>query len=234
MTIHSDPEISPIDIPTSHADIFSEIQTALDSEIRSLINREKVGISSRFDIIEAEQKALRLDQSECRTKIDTTIQLLEKLEINSEVTSSRLDSLEARVDLIDINLKSYVDSHVRKVNRKIDESRISHDKEELNMFISNNVKNVLNSSAPATEVRELVKEIEAIKHKSQCDNMLMENMRTVVSEVKDQLDRSLDRSANISAPNLTMEPVNSQRKDRERDLTKNAIEGSARLIRQLT
>ena len=142
MTIHSDPEISPIDIPTSHADIFSEIQTALDSEIRSLINREKVGISSRFDIIETEQKALKLDQFECRTKIDTTIQLLEKLEINSEVTSSRLDSLEARVDLIDINLKSYVDSHVRKVNRKIDESRISHDKEErqrLNPTISTSI-----------------------------------------------------------------------------------------------
>ena len=139
MTIQSDPEISPNDIPTSHSDIFSEIQTALDSEVRSLINREKVGISSRFDFIEAEQKALKLDQFECRTKIDSTIQLLEKLETNSEVTSSRLDSLEARVDLININLKSYVDSHVRKVNRRIDESRISHDKEELNMFISNNV-----------------------------------------------------------------------------------------------
>ena len=99
------------------------------------------------------------------------------------------------------------------------------------MFISNNVKNVLNSSAPATEVRELVKEIEAIKHQSQCDNMLMENMRTVVSEVKDQLDRSLDRSINTSAPTSSIDPVNSQRKDRERDLTKNAIEGSARLIR---
>ena len=98
------------------------------------------------------------------------------------------------------------------------------------MFISNNVKNVLNSSAPATEVKELVKEIEAIKHKSKCDNMLMENMRTIVSEVKDQLDRSV----NTSAPNSSIEPVDSQRKDRERDLTKNAIEGSARLIRQLT
>ena len=86
-----------------------------------------------------------------------------------------MGSLEARVDLIDINLKSYVDSHVRKVNKKIDESRISQDKVELNLFISNNVKDVLNSSAPVVEVKELAKEIEAIKHQSQCDNMLIEN-----------------------------------------------------------
>ena len=94
--------------------------------------------------------------------------------------------------------------------------------------------NVLNSSAPATEVSELVKEIEAIKHQSQCDNMLIENMRTVVSEVKDQLDKSLDRSVNTSTSNISIEPVDNRRKDRERDLTRNAIEGSARLIRQLT
>ena len=135
--------------------------------------------------------------------------------------------------MIDINLKSYVDSHVRKVNKKIDESRISQDKEELNMFISNNVKDVLNSTALEAEVNKLVKEIEleAIKHQSQCDNMLIENMRTVVSEVKDQLDKSLERSANSSSSNISLGPIDNQRKDRERDLTRNAIEGSARLIR---
>ena len=234
ITVNSNPDSSPNDTPPSQSDILSEIQSALDNEVRSLINRERVGISSRFDFLEAEQRALKIDQSECRTKIDSTIQLLEKLETDSELTSSRLDSLEARVDLIDTNLKSYVDSHVRKVNKKIDESRIGQDKDDLNMFISNNVKNVLNSSAPATEVRELVKEIEAIKHQSQCDNMLIENMRTVVSEVKDQLDKSLDRSVNTSTSNISIEPVDNRRKDRERDLTRNAIEGSARLIRQLT
>ena len=234
ITVNSDPDSSPNDIQSSQSNIFSEIQTALDSDIRSLINREKLEISLKFDFLEAEQRTLRIDQAECRTKIDSTIHLLEKLETDSELTSSRLGSLEARVDLIDANLKSYVDSHLRRVNKKIDESRISQDKEELNMFISNNVKDVLNSSAPAAEVKELVKEIEAMKHQSQCDNMLIENMRTVVSEVKDQLDKSLERSVNTSASNISLGPVDNQRKDRERDLTRNAIEGSARLIRQLT
>ena len=64
--------------------------------------------------------------------------------------------------------------------------------------------------------------------------MLMENMRSVVSEVKDQLDKSLDRSALMSSSNTTLGTVDNGRRDRERDLTKNAIEGSARLIRQLT
>ena len=79
-----------------------------------------------------------------------------------------------------------------------------------------------------------MKEIEAIKHQSQCDNMLIENMRTVVSEVKDQLDKSLDRSTVNSSSSMVLGSVDTRRKDRERDLTRNAIEGSARLIRQLT
>ena len=59
-------------------------------------------------------------------------------------------------------------------------------------------------------------------------------MKTVVSEVKDQLDKSLDRSGITSASNISLGSVDNRRRDRERDLTRNAIEGSARLIRQLT
>ena len=59
-------------------------------------------------------------------------------------------------------------------------------------------------------------------------------MRTVVSEVKDQLDKSLDRSTVNSSSSMVLGSVDTRRKDRERDLTRNAIEGSARLIRQLT
>ena len=71
----------------------------IDSDVRSLINGEKLEILLKFDFIEAEQRALRIDQSECRTKIDSTIQLLEKLEVDSELTSSRLGSLgSSRLD----------------------------------------------------------------------------------------------------------------------------------------
>ena len=234
ITTNSNPASSPDNIQPTQASIFSEIQSVLDNDIRSLINREKIEMSLRLDSVETEQKALRIEQSECRTKVDCTIQMLEKLEKDSEVTSSRIGSLEARVDLIDVNLKSYVDSHMRKVNKRINDSTISQDKEELRVLISKNVREVLNSSAPAIEVKELAKEIETIKHQSQCDNMLIENMRTVISEVKDQLDKSLDRSAASLPSSIPLGAVDNRRKDRERDLTRNAIEGSARLIRQLT
>ena len=234
VTINSDSDPPADTITTAHPNLYNEIHAALGSDLQTLVNKEKAEIAKRFDALESEQNSLRLEQRECRIKLDSTIENLGRIEREHRIMSSKIGSVESRVELIDRNLKSYVDVRIKNVTKNIEECKITQDKKEIKEYNSSNIKNALDNSIPVNDMKGIVDELETIKHKSLCDNVLLENMRSVVSEVKDQLDKSLDRSINSVSPNHNISIINSQRKERETDLTKNSIEGTARLIRQLT
>ena len=59
----------------------------------------------------------------------------------------------------------------------------------------------------------------------------MESMRNVVQDVKNQLDSSAEGVTGISI--IQDNSASAEKRNRERDLTKNAIESSAKLLRQL-
>ena len=149
-----------------------------------------------------------------------------------QIQGTRIEGIEIRVERIDRNLKGYVDNQVLKISKDIEDAKLTSSTGEISVLISNNIKECIANSAPEP-LNQLKREVASIKHKVQCDHIIMESMRSVVLEVKNQLDSSAE---NIGNPGISVTQPNSssaEKRDRERDLTKNAIESSAKLLKQL-
>ena len=115
----------------------------------------------------------------------------------------------------------------------MDSVKSSYDSETVTGQIKENVKKILNNSIPGADLRHLRQELESIKHKNEQDEIVIENIRCVVTEVKDQLDRTLESPLNFSLRTEIPPRVSLEKKEKERDLTKNAIDSSAKLLNQL-
>ena len=141
---------------------------------------------------------------------------------------AKIDKIESTVEMIDKNVKIYIDRKISSVKNTVSNLKPNLDHEYISKFLNENVKEAIDNSA--SDIR---KEIDSIKQKTKCDEIVMENMRTVVTGVKDQLDRTLESPLNFSVRSDTTVREDNSKKVRERELTKNAIESSAKLIRQL-
>ena len=80
----------------------------------------------------------------------------------------------------------------------IDSVKSGYNSETVMGQIKENVKEILKNSIPTTDLRHLRQELESIKHKNKRDEIVIENIRSVVTEVKDQLDRTLESPLNFS------------------------------------
>ena len=124
----------------------------------------------------------------------------EIIELNSSSSDKeqRLDHVESTVDWIDKNVKIYIDRRVKEINMSIDSVKSGYNSETVMGQIKENVKEILKNSIPTTDLRHLRQELESIKHKNKRDEIVIENIRSVVTEVKDQLDRTLESPLNFS------------------------------------
>ena len=159
----------------------------------------------------------------------------EIIELNSSSSDKeqRLDHVESTVDWIDKNVKIYIDRRVKEINMSIDSVKSGYNSETVMGQIKENVKEILKNSIPTTDLRHLRQELESIKHKNKRDEIVIENIRSVVTEVKDQLDRTLESPLNFSLRTKNPPRVSLEKKEKEWDLTKNAINSSAKLLNQL-
>ena len=138
---------------------------------------------------------------------------------NSALNSDAISALEKRVSSLDRDVKTYVDSKFSNVSQKL--TSIS-----LNMSKPRNV---------SESVESIKKELKDLKLRQQRDQVAMSHLSNTIANVKDQFDSSLEFNPSNISHNSSLSSSRSRRdKDNERELMKDSIESSARLIRQLT
>ena len=94
---------------------------------------------------------------------------------------SAIESLECRVNQLDKDLKTYVDSQFKGLNERID--RIPPP------GVDNQPLNVQTSS-----IEMLRREVKSIKSEQKRDELTISYISDTIADVKDQLDQSLDKS----------------------------------------
>ena len=188
---------------------------------------------NRIKLLEDKHQDVMSVQLNQERLLSTLEQEIIELNSSSSIRDQRLDHIERTVDRIDKNVKIYIDTRVKEINMSIDSVKSGYDSEIVTGQIKENVREILNSSIPGTDLRHLRQEVESIKHKNKRDEIVIDNLRSVVTEVKDQLDRTLESPLNFSMRTEIPPRVTLERKEKERDLTKNAIDSSTKLLSQL-
>ena len=137
---------------------------------------------------------------------------------NSASNTIAIESLDNRVAKLDRDVKTYVDSKFNTVSEKISTVSMS----------------VMKPRNVSESVESLKKEIKDLKIVQQRDQVTMSYLSNTIADVKDQFDASLDFAPSVSVLNSSSTTVRS-RSDRinERELIKDSVENSARLIKQL-
>jgi len=147
------------------------------------------------------------------------------------MNTEAINVLSERVDQLDKDVKTYIDSRITKV------------KSEINSQI------LETSSIPENMISELRKDISTIKRKQKCGDQTMNLISDSIANVQDQLDLSVilinesSESVIIEKENVTivdnmsrndqhttLNPILSSVKNAECDLIRDSIENPAKLI----
>ena len=213
--------------------LSSELQVVVNKEWESALLKDKDQILKRIKLLEDRVLDINSFQVNQEKILATVEQEIIELNSSSSDKEQRLVHVERTVDRIDKNVKLYIDRRVKEINLSIDSVKTGLDSEVITGQIKENVKEILNNSVPGADLKDLRQELESIKHKNKRDEIVIENMRSVVTGVKDQLDRTLESPLNLSLRSENPPRVNLEKKEKERELTKNAIDSSAKLLNQL-
>ena len=149
-------------------------------EIRSVVrNASTISPSlsetnTRILAIETSIKSISSICSDINDRLSIVIQ-------NSTMNFSAIESLDCRVNQLDKDLKTYVDSQFKGVNERID--RIPPPR------MDNQPLNVQTSS-----IEMLRREVKSIKSEQKRDELTISYISDTIADVKDQLDQSLDKS----------------------------------------
>ena len=190
--------------------------------------------NTRILAIETSIKSISSICSDINDKLSIVIQ-------NSTMNSSAIDSLDCRVNQLDKDLKTYVDSQFKGVYERIEK-----------------IPPPGTANQPphtqASSIEMLKREVKSIKSKQKRDELTISYISDAIADVKDQLDQSLDKSVGsdidnsheLTPPLPEITPVQSEVSPREmlrnnpsnsrtneRDLIKDSVESTAKLIRQL-
>ena len=194
----------------------SHISKSLD-EIINVVQKSQMGDLSNLNNIEVRFQTL---ENSIKTISNLCSNISMKLNLvidNSSTNSTRLSALEHRVDELDRNTKTYVDTKIKNV--VIQASNLSKE---------NNIP-----SEPLNGPMEaLKKEIKSLKRKQQSDERAISLISETIANVKDQVDSTIDdsRSFHNDSTQFSRSRIN---RDNERSLMHDSIESSAKLIRQL-
>ena len=210
--------------------VFGELESSINDEWKVRIEADKRIVLEKIETCEKNnQRIVNLVQQQV-FQVSNLEKKVEGLTATQHVQGERIESIERRVEKIDRNIKGYVDNQVNIISKKIEDAKLLSENGEISTLISNNVKELIANSAPEP-LNQLKREIANIKHKVKCDNIVMESMRSVVQEVKEQLDATAEGLPGTSFQQGTS--ISVDKLNRERDLTRNAIESSAKLLKQL-
>ena len=192
--------------------------------------------NTRILVIETSIKSISSICSDINDKLSIVIQ-------NSTMNSSAIESLDCKVNQLDKDLKTYVDSQFKGINERIDKiPPPGMDNQPLHIQTSS--------------IEMLRREVKSIKSKQKRDELTISYISDTIADVKDQLDQSLDKSVDGGLgidnsheltpplPEITLVhsgvnpreiPRNSPSNSRtnKRDLIKDSVESTAKLIRQL-
>ena len=213
--------------------LSSEIQIVVSKEWESALIRDKDEMLNRIKLLEVKTQDIVASQTNQDRLLSTLEQEIIELSSSNNDKEYRLGQVEKTVERIDKNVKVYIDRKVKELSSNIESVKNAYDTQTISGQIKENVKEILNNSVPSTDLNELRREVESIKHKTRCDGVVLENMRTVVTGVKDQLDRTLESPLNFSSDLSNSLRVDRSKKEKERELIKSAIDSSANLLKQL-
>ena len=131
-------------------------------------------------------------------------------------STERINSLNTKISKIDKTFKGYIDGRINKFPRLINQD--------------NTVPNPVLPLEPTSSVEGVRNKVRQLKGKNMTDELIIEGLRGLVADVKEQLDKTLEDNCSIVArPGAEF----SEHVSRECKLIKGSVEGSAPLIQQL-
>ena len=152
--------------------------------------------------------------SELRSSNDKISILTSATMANTE----HLEELQKKVDKIDRCSKKYIDLQISSIQSSLTSS----------MNSPSLIRDLILKDSSMISVK---RDIDILKRKTHCEEEAIASLRDVIIDVKDTMERSSINVSNMSNPSfMRPEPLH---RSRERDLTRDAIESSAKLIRQL-
>jgi len=192
---------------------------------------------NRIRILEESGKVR--DKNIDKIKIDLE-EMWEKVNLmmsNTLNTDDKIESLRSDVDKIDRGVKRYIDNRFADIRTLIDKSRILDDEGNLSSTILQDIKDALVKEPPVESLKEIRSEIESLKVRNKCEEITIANIRDIAIDVKNKLEMSgienISHSVNNESSGLLSTFNSSIHKQKERDLIKDAIDNSAKLIRQI-
>jgi len=172
-------------------------------------------------------------------KIDLE-EMLEKANLimsNNLNTDDKFERLRSDVDKIDRGVKRYIDNRLADIKTQIDKNKILDDKGNLTNPILQNIKEALVKEPPVEPLKEIRSEIESLKVRNKCEEITIASIRDSAIDVKNKLEMSgienMSHSINNESTGLLSTINSSFHNQKERDLVKDAIDNSAKLIRQI-
>ena len=185
----------------------SPISSSLNDKI-SLVKNSQQGESPDCNNVDTRLISLEESMTSISKLCSSISQKLDIVFDNSSTNSTRLSTVEHRVDELDKSVKTYVDA---KFKSAIDQVS------SLNNTIPPNVFN--------GPFEALKREIKSLRHKQLCDENAISIISETIANVKDQIDSTIDDTAQYSRSKINRE--------NEQNLIHDSIESSAKLIRQL-
>ena len=156
---------------------------------------------------------------------------------NNLNTDDKFERLRSDVDKIDRGVKRYIDNRLADIKTQIDKNKILDDKGNLTNPILQNIKEALVKEPPVEPLKEIRSEIESLKVRNKCEEITIASIRDSAIDVKNKLEMSgienMSHSINNESTGLLSTINSSFHNQKERDLVKDAIDNSAKLIRQI-
>ena len=156
---------------------------------------------------------------------------------NNLNTDDKIERLRSDVDKIDRGVKRYIDNRLADIKTQIDKNKILDDKGNLTNPILQNIKEALVKEPPVEPLKEIRSEIESLKVRNKCEEITIASIRDSAIDVKNKLEMSgienMSHSINNESTGLLSTINSSFHNQKERDLVKDAIDNSAKLIHQI-
>ena len=226
--LHISPVLQPSRItpPTPGSNPWSESMLREKEEILNRLSKLEGSCKVRDKIVDQ----IKIDLEEMSEKANLIMS-------NNLDTDDKIERLRSDVDKIDRGVKRYIDNRMVDLKTQIDKNRILDDKGNLTNPILQNIKEALVKEPPVESLKEIRSEIESLKVRNKCEEITIASIRDLAIDVKNKLEMSgienISQSINNESTGLLTTINSSFHKQKERDLVKDAIDNSAKLIRQI-
>ena len=226
--LHISPVLQPSRItpPIQGNNPWSESMLREKEEILNRLSKLEGSCRDRDKIVDQ----IKIDLEEMSEKANLIMS-------NNLDTDDKIERLRSDVDKIDRGVKRYIDNRLADIKTQIDKNKILDNKGNLTNPILQNIKEALVKEPPVEPLKEIRSEIESLKVRNKCEEITIASIRDSAIDVKNKLEMSgienMSHSINNESTGLLSTINSSFHNQKERDLVKDAIDNSAKLIRQI-